>query len=235
MQRWARLARNDKHTGHWEGQCPFHGYRFGSVEQRKPCSGPTHEAQSPGVPKGHTCNGYLQQEQASQKVVDRWTPSRYNKHIATRSSQCSTTPCPCAKHTRIIATGHLSKALPRWPGRLSTPWLSTWAGTATWRPCNEPLRARQGRSRRWQAQCQPVPGVQCQVGPIQHGLQLQRCPGRMAVQMNSFALAATRIRARFYRRFPSVSTTRYDLTTIKDRWYARGTAMHVRKRLGKLH
>jgi hypothetical protein len=49
----------------------------------------------------------------------------------------------------------------------------------------------------------------------------------------SFTLAAERLRARFNQRFPKVAN-RYDLTTIKDRWYRNlRRLVAARTRLGK--
>lgn len=41
-------------------------------------------------------------------------------------------------------------------------------------------------------------------------------------QIGAFHMAALHVRSRYYRRFPGVTATRFDLTTIKSRWYARG-------------
>lgn len=47
---------------------------------------------------------------------------------------------------------------------------------------------------------------------------------------NPFHTAAVNVRTRFYRRFPQVSPERYDLTTIKSRWYERGHSAFARTR-----
>lgn len=49
--------------------------------------------------------------------------------------------------------------------------------------------------------------------------------------MFEFQTAALRLAARYYRRFPGVHHTRWDATSIKDRWYRRHTCHFVRVRL----
>ena|SRR5688500_9720951 len=47
-----------------------------------------------------------------------------------------------------------------------------------------------------------------------------------------FAIAAERLQARYYRRFPQAHWSKWDQTSIKDRWYRRGTCHIVRQSLG---
>lgn len=51
-----------------------------------------------------------------------------------------------------------------------------------------------------------------------------------STQQGLFSAAALRVRSRYYRRFPGVTATRFDLTTIKSRWYARGQCEFARVR-----
>lgn len=49
-----------------------------------------------------------------------------------------------------------------------------------------------------------------------------------------FALAAQRLQERYYRRFPDAPETRWDATSIKDRWYRNlRRLVAARTRLGK--
>lgn len=47
---------------------------------------------------------------------------------------------------------------------------------------------------------------------------------------NRFDMAARNLKERYIRRFPEMADS-VDLTTIKDRWYRRGTCHFVRTRL----
>lgn len=51
------------------------------------------------------------------------------------------------------------------------------------------------------------------------------------LERDTFQRAALNLVARYYRRFPQVHRTRWDSTSIKDRWYRHGTCHFVRVRL----